>query len=235
MAEEFQIVGYDDCTVAHADEVGSLWSSIKKGVRSVGKVAGKVARNKVFQVAMPAAALSYHTTSKAAGGRGAFKGALGKVVDAGTSIATGKAGGGIASAVKHTTQGAAFVFPTTGLSSIKAVGAANALVRAAANPARSAAALGVIARTRALAARGDASAQRAVSLLANAARAKPAAKPAPKPRPAPKPPVKAAPRPATSSSSAAASSAPVVQGFLIHTAGPMRGRIDFTGGRWRRA
>lgn len=206
MAEDFQIVGYDDdCTVAHLDEVGSLWGSIKKGVKKIGKTAGKV-------------------------GKFVAKSPLVKIV----------------------ATGAAFVFPPIGVPALAAVAAANALVGATKDAGKAAKALGVIKTTRALAAQGDVSAQRAVALLANAARGAKIAPPRPvaravAPRPAvrpppprkpplkPKPPAKAVPRLPAPRPAAAPSSAPVVQGFLIHTAGPERGRIDFSGGKWRRA
>jgi hypothetical protein len=209
MAEEFQIVGYDDdCSLAHIDEVGSIWGKIKKGVRKVGKVAGKV-------------------------GKFVAKSPLVKIV----------------------ATGAAFVFPPFGVPALAAIAAANALVAATKDVGKAGKALGVIKTTRALAATGDVSAQRAVSLLATAARGhkpeprpvaravppRPAVRPpAPRPRPpvkaTPRPPVRAAaPRPAARPAAPAAAAAPVVQGFLIHTAGAERGRIDFSGGRWRRA
>src|SRR6186713_2569617 len=114
--EEFQIVGWDDeCALVHADQVGSVWSSLKKTVKKVGKTVGKaagsVARNKVFQVVMPAAALGYHTIAKPLGGRGAFSGTLGKIVDAGSGAALKAAGVGsvasMAGAALKTSAGAA--------------------------------------------------------------------------------------------------------------------------------
>lgn len=44
-----------------------------------------------------------------------------------------------------------------------------------------------------------------------------------------------APAPAPAAPAAAAALAPVTQGWLVQTTGPNAGRIDFSGGRWRRA
>jgi hypothetical protein len=245
MAEELQIVGHGEhceCIAGDADVeeiVGSFFSSIKKGIRKVGKVAkgavratgnavSAVGRNKVFQVAMPVAAIAAHTTSKSMGGKPVFKGTLGRAIDAGGGFALGKAGGAV-SAIAKTAAGNAFVFPASGVPSLQATATANALVKATRVPATAAKARGVISRTRALAAKGDPSAKRAVTLLATAAKAQVK----PKPKPTPKPPVKATPRPASSASSA--SSAPAaapVRGLRIITEGAQRGRIDFSSGRW---
>jgi hypothetical protein len=239
--EDLQIVGYDDdCDVLPGDAdpddiVGGFFGSIAKVVKGAGKVvkqAGKAAgnavsavgRNKVFQVAMPVAAIAAHTTAKTLGGKPVFKGALGKAIDAGAGVALGKV-----SAVAKTNLGNAFVFPQSGVPSLQATATANALIKAAKAPATKAKALGVISRTRALAAKGDVSAKRAVSLLATAAKAtaKPvkATPPKPQPKPKPKPPVKATPKAPSSASSP-------VRGFFIGTEGAQRGRIDFTSGLW---
>lgn len=70
------------------------WKSIKKTAKKIGKtklvkaVSGAVSavtKNKVFQVAMPVAALSAHGTSRALGGKGVLTGPLGKLADAGTA------------------------------------------------------------------------------------------------------------------------------------------------------
>jgi hypothetical protein len=234
--EDLQIVGYDDNVdlipgdAEEEDIVGGFFGSIAKGLKKVGKTVGgavsAVGRNKVFQVVMPVAAVAAHTTSKSLGGKPVFRGALGKVIDAGAGVALGKV-----SAVARTNMGNAFVFPTSGVPSLQATATANALVKAARVKATASKALGVISRTRALAAQGNVAAKRAVTLLATATRA--TVKPKPivkaKPKATPKPVVKATPKPAASS----ASSAAPVKGFLILTEGAKRGRIDFSGGQWR--
>lgn len=92
---------------ANADVVGwslgKLWRGAKKAAAKIGRsklvrgVTGavmKVASNKAFQVVMPAAALAAHTTSKALGGKGAFKGALGAAVNLGTGAVLSSIPGG---------------------------------------------------------------------------------------------------------------------------------------------
>jgi type II secretory pathway pseudopilin PulG len=207
--EEFQIVGYDDeCVLCHQDEVGSFWSKLKKGVKSVGKAVGKV-------------------------GKAVVKSPL----------------------VKGLATGAAFVFPPVGVPALAAVATANGLIAATKDVKKAAQAVGVIKRTQALARTGNPDAQRAVKLLATAARARitprppvkatprPVARPAPRPaarpvaRPAPRP----APRPVSTALAvrkpqpAATPTVAAARGWFIATEGPNRGRIDFSGARWRRA
>lgn len=83
--------------------LGSLWKGAKKVAQKIGRsrlvkgvtgVVMKVARNKAFQVAMPFAALAAHTSSKALGGKGAFKGALGSAVNLGTGAVLSSIPGG---------------------------------------------------------------------------------------------------------------------------------------------
>ena len=80
---------------ASADAVGGFGSFLKgvvKGVthnavtKAVGKVVSKVARSPIVQIANPMMAITSHTLSKAAGGRGTVKGKLGGVIDVGASI-----------------------------------------------------------------------------------------------------------------------------------------------------
>ena len=59
-----------------------------KVVKAVGKVVGKVARSPIVQIANPMLAISSHTISKAATGKGTIKGPAGKLVDAGSSLVT---------------------------------------------------------------------------------------------------------------------------------------------------
>lgn len=79
------------------DQVGGFGSFLKKAVKSVtkskvvkavGKAVSKVAHNPIVQLANPALAISAHTLSKAATGKGTIKGAAGKLVDAGTAVVT---------------------------------------------------------------------------------------------------------------------------------------------------
>jgi len=82
---------------ATGDQVGGFGSFLKKAVKSVthnkvvkavGKVVGKVAKNPVLQLANPALAISAHTISRGAGGKGVIKGAAGALVDMGAAAAT---------------------------------------------------------------------------------------------------------------------------------------------------
>jgi hypothetical protein len=82
---------------ATSDQVGGFGSFLKKAVRSVthnkivkavGKVVGKVAKNPIVQLANPMLAISAHTISKGAGGKGVIKGAAGHLVDMGAAAAT---------------------------------------------------------------------------------------------------------------------------------------------------
>lgn len=79
------------------DAVSGFGSFLKKAVKAVtknkivkavGKVAKKVARNPLVQIANPALAITTHTTSRALGGKGTIKGKLGKAVDFGTKLTT---------------------------------------------------------------------------------------------------------------------------------------------------
>ena len=79
------------------DGVSGFGSWLKKAVKSVtkskvvkavGKVVGKVARSPIVQIANPMLAISSHTISKAATGKGTIKGPAGKLVDAGSSLVT---------------------------------------------------------------------------------------------------------------------------------------------------
>jgi hypothetical protein len=80
---------------ASADAVGGFGSFLKgvvKGVthnavtKAVGKVVSKVARSPIVQIANPMMAVTSHTLSKAAGGKGTVKGKLGGAIDVGASI-----------------------------------------------------------------------------------------------------------------------------------------------------
>lgn len=94
---------HDDSGETVGWSLGSLWKGAKKVAKKIGRsklVKGvtntvmKVARNKAFQVAMPFAALGAHTSSKALGGKGAFKGALGAAVNLGTGAVLSSIPGG---------------------------------------------------------------------------------------------------------------------------------------------
>lgn len=83
------------------DAVGGFGSFLKKAVKAVtknkitqavGKVVGKVARSPLAMVVNPSLAISAHTISKGAGGKGTIKGPLGQVVDLGSSAALSAAG-----------------------------------------------------------------------------------------------------------------------------------------------
>lgn len=67
-----------------------IGKGLKKGVKTVGKGVSAVGRNKVFQVVMPVAAISAHTTAKSMGAKPVFKGPLGKIIDAGAAGVTKK-------------------------------------------------------------------------------------------------------------------------------------------------
>lgn len=86
---------------AGGDSVSGFGSFLKKAVkavthnkvtRAVGKIAKKVASSPLAIVANPTLAISAHTLSKAATGKGTIKGPLGKVVDLGASAALSAAG-----------------------------------------------------------------------------------------------------------------------------------------------
>lgn len=113
------------------------WKSIKKTAKKIGKTklvkavssaVSAVTKNKVFQLAMPAAALGAHTTSRALGGKGVFEGPLGKVVDAGTAaVMTVVPGGAAARAVNPRTL-AAFA---TAKAAVNAASAGKKLIQTA--------------------------------------------------------------------------------------------------------
>ncbi len=80
-----------------SDAVGGFGSWLKKAVkkvthnkvtRAVGSVVSKVVKSPIVQIANPAFAITAHTLSKAATGKGTIKGAAGKLVDAGTAAVT---------------------------------------------------------------------------------------------------------------------------------------------------
>lgn len=77
------------------DVVGGFGSFLKKAVKAVtknkvtkavGKIVGKVVRSPIVQIANPMAAITAHTLSRAAGGKGTIKGQPGAVVNLGTAI-----------------------------------------------------------------------------------------------------------------------------------------------------
>lgn len=71
---------------------GSFLAKIARGVthnavtKAVGKVVTKVAKSPIVQIANPMLAISAHTISKGAGGKGTIKGPLGGIVNLGTSV-----------------------------------------------------------------------------------------------------------------------------------------------------
>lgn len=92
---------------ASGDQVGGFGSWLKKAVKTVTKskivkavssTVNKVVKSPVFQVAFPMQALGAHSLSRATGGKGVFKGALGTAADLGTHAMANVVAPGLGSA-----------------------------------------------------------------------------------------------------------------------------------------
>lgn len=125
-----------------------------KLVKAVSKTVNSVVKNKVFQLALPVGAVAAHTLNKASGGKGVVPGALGRVIDMGTSSVMAVIPGGAAGAMANPKSLAAF---SSAQAAIKAATAGKQLLSTA-NAAKS------------ILAKGNAIAQRAVSMQTTVAK-----------------------------------------------------------------
>lgn len=145
------------------------WKSVKKTAKKIGQTklikavtstVKSVVKNKVFQLAMPMAAVTAHTLSKAAGGKGVLTGPAGALVDMGTSaVMKVVPGGALANAAPK---------------ALAAFGAAQAAIKAASTGKQL---VSTALQAKNILAKGNAIAKRAVTV--NTAAAKAAAKNAP--------------------------------------------------------
>lgn len=173
LSEDFSSMHGDDDSDFGGFSFKKLGRGIGKIGKGIGKGIGKIAKNPIAQALNPALAITAHTTSKALGGKGVIKGPLGKIVDAGTNVATAggmgalgkKFGPVVTGLVKKTGiangHAVAFAIPSPHINIKQAMAGADKLLG---DPnVKNAAA--VVRNTKAFAALGDPSAKRGLAVL----------------------------------------------------------------------
>lgn len=167
------------------DAVGGFGSFLKKAVkkvtknkivRSVGKAVHSVVRSPIVQLANPAFAISAHTLSKGAGGKGVIKGGAGRLVDMGSAAVTKVVPMSGAMSFVSPKASAALGIGMRAVTTARAGGIISSVAKTAQGQVNlgKSAAQSILQKTATNAAAAKAAAQRAANIRANIAKAAPA-------------------------------------------------------------